>query len=125
MKTIITAKNAPGALGPYSQAVLANGTLYISRQLGLNPETGAFVGNDVASQTVQALSNMGEILKAAEMDFSNVVKTTVYLKDMNDFAVMNGEYANFFKENCPARCAVEVAKLPKDGIVEIDAIAVK
>lgn len=125
MKTVIASKNAPGALGPYSQAILANDTLYISGQLGLVPETGAFCGTDVVSQTKQALINMGEILKEAGMTYSNVVKTTVYLKNMGDFAAMNSEYANFFIESCPARCAIEVARLPKDGIVEIDAIAVK
>ena len=125
MKTVIASKNAPGALGPYSQAILANDTLYISGQLGLVPETGDFCGADVVSQTKQALINMGEILKEAGMTYSNVVKTTVYLKNMGDFAAMNSEYANFFIESCPARCAIEVAKLPKDGIVEIDAIAVK
>ncbi|MEG2144438.1 MAG: RidA family protein [Oscillospiraceae bacterium] len=125
MKKVIATKNAPGALGPYSQAISMGNFLFASGQLGLVPETGEFAGADVVSQTIQALKNLGAILKEAGMDYSSVVKTTVFLKDMNDFAAMNAEYAKFFTSECPARCAFEVAKLPKNGLVEIDAIACK
>lgn len=121
---VITAAKAPAALGPYSHAIYANGNLFISGQLGMDPESGEFVG-DVAAQTEQALVNMGEILKAADMDYSDVVKTTILLADIGDFATVNEIYGKFFPENSPARAAYQVAALPKGGAVEIEAIAVK
>lgn len=121
---VITAEKAPAALGPYSHAIYANGNLFISGQLGLDPDSGEFVG-DVSAQTEQALVNMGEILKAADMDFSDVVKTTILLADIADFATVNEIYGKFFPENSPARAAYQVAALPKGGAVEIEAIAVK
>ena len=125
MNKVISTKNAPGAIGPYSQAILAGNTLYCSGQLGLDPATGEFAGDDVVSQTIASLKNLGAVLKEAGMGYEDVVKTTVLLKNMGDFAAMNAEYAKFFKENCPARAAFEVAALPKNGLVEIECIAVK
>ncbi len=125
MKQIITTDNAPGAIGPYSQATMANGMLFVSGQIPLNPKTGTLAGEDIVSQTKQSLSNLKAIVEAAGLTLDNVVRVGVFLKDMNDFAQMNEVYSNFFKENCPARAAVEVARLPKDVLVEIDCIAVK
>lgn len=123
-KEIITAQKAPAAIGPYSHAVLANGTLYISGQLGLDPDSGEFVG-DVVAQAEQALKNMGEILSAAGMGYENVVKTTVFLANIGDFAAVNEVYGKYFSTDCPARSAFQVAALPKAAAVEIEAIAVK
>ncbi len=125
MKQIIKTDNAPGAIGPYSQATMANGMLFVSGQIPLNPKTGTLAGEDVVIQTKQSLSNLKAIVEAAGLTLDNVVRVGVFLKDMNDFAAMNEVYASFFKENCPARAAVEVARLPKDVLVEIDCIAVK
>ena len=123
-KNTISTTKAPGAIGPYSQAVEAGGLVYTSGQLGLNPETGGF-GEGVQEQTRLALSNVKAILEEAGTTLDQVIKTTVFLKDMNDFAAMNEVYAGFFSEPYPARSAVEVARLPKDGLVEIEVIAVK
>ncbi|MEK3732208.1 MULTISPECIES: RidA family protein [Paenibacillus] len=123
-KNIISTSSAPGAIGPYSQAVEINGFVYTSGQLGLNPETGEF-GADVQEQTKLSLQNVKAILEAAGASLDQVVKTTVFLKDMNDFAAVNEVYGSFFSEPYPARSAVEVARLPKDGLVEIEVIAVK
>lgn len=125
MKTIISTANAPAAIGPYSQATEANGMIFISGQLPLIPETGVFPEGGIAEQTEQSLKNVGAILAAAGCGYENVVKTTVFLQNMDDFAAMNEVYARFFTENCPARAAVEVAKLPKGALVEIEAIAAK
>lgn len=114
---------APAAIGPYSQAVRAGGFLFISGQLGIVPETGLMAGADVAEQSRQALTNLGAILTAAGMDWGAVVKTTVYLADMQDFALVNEIYAEFFGGALPARAAVQVAALPKSARMEIDAIA--
>jgi len=124
MKSAISTTKAPGAIGPYSQAVRIGDTLYASGQLGLHPETGAFAPT-VEEQTVQALENVKGILEAAELGFANVVKTTIFLKDMNDFPKVNEIYRTYFSEPYPARSTVEVARLPKDGLVEIEVIAVK
>ncbi len=122
-KEIIRTSNAPEPVGPYSQAVKVSDTLYCSGQIPLNPSTGAIpVG--IEAQTKQVLENLGAILKAGGVDFPNVVKTTVFLKDMNDFPAMNAVYAEFFTGAPPARSTVQVARLPKDVLVEIDAIAV-
>ncbi|MBQ4093446.1 MAG: RidA family protein [Oscillospiraceae bacterium] len=125
MKTIISTANAPAAIGPYSQATEANGMIFISGQLPLVPETGVFPEGGIAEQTEQSLKNVGAILTAAGCGYENVLKTTVFLQNMDDFAAMNEVYARFFTENCPARAAVEVAKLPKGALVEIEAIAAK
>ena len=125
MKNIISTANAPAAIGPYSQATEANGLIFISGQLPLIPETGVFPEGGIAEQTEQSLKNVGAILAAAGCGYENVLKTTVFLQNMDDFAAMNEVYARFFTENCPARAAVEVAKLPKGALVEIEAIAAK
>ncbi|KAJ1193253.1 hypothetical protein NDU88_002555 [Pleurodeles waltl] len=110
--------------GIYSQAVVVDRTMYIAGQVGLDPATGQLVDGGVLAQTKQALVNMGEILKAAGCDYKNVVKTTVLLTDMNDFAGVNDVYKQFFPNNCPARAAYQVVALPKNGLVEIEAVAV-
>ncbi|MFV0498389.1 MAG: RidA family protein [Candidatus Fimivivens sp.] len=125
MKQIISSNNAPGAIGPYSQAVRAGNFLYISGQLPIDPATGEFAGSDIVTQTAQALKNMGAILKEAGMDYANVIKTTVLLNDINNFAPMNQEYAKYFLNDCPARAAYQVAALPKAALVEIEAVAYK
>ena len=125
MKQIIHTTNAPAAIGPYSQAIKAGGMVFISGQIPVDPATGEFAGADIETQTRQSLTNVKAILTEAGLGLENVVKTTVFLKDMNDFAAMNGVYSEFFTENCPARAAVQVAKLPKDALVEIEAIAVE
>ena len=125
MKAISTTK-APGAIGPYSQAIQAGEFIYTSGQLGLNPATGAFPEGGVKEQTQQALCNVKAILEEAGVSMANVVKTTVFMADMNDFAEMNSVYAEFFTEGqYPARSAVEVAALPKGALVEIETICVK
>ena len=122
-KTVISTTNAPAAIGPYSQAVRVGNLLYTSGQLALDPATGNFVEGGITEQTKQALSNVKAILNEAGTNMGAVIKTTVFLKDMNDFAAMNAVYAEFFSEPFPARSAVQVAKLPKDGLVEIEVIA--
>ncbi|XP_075995634.1 2-iminobutanoate/2-iminopropanoate deaminase isoform X1 [Genypterus blacodes] len=115
---------APAAIGPYSQAVVADRTMYISGQLGLDVASGQLVEGGVQAQTKQALVNMGEILKAAGCNYTNVVKTTVLLADINDFNNVNEIYKTFFTSNFPARAAYQVAALPRGGLVEIEAVAV-
>jgi len=124
MKNIISTKNAPAAIGPYSQAVQVGDLVFLSGQLGVNPETGDFAQGGVEAQTRQAFENIKAVLAEAGLTMDNVVKTTVFLQDMNDFAAMNGVYATYFTEGSyPARSAVQVAKLPKGGLVEIESIA--
>lgn len=123
MKKAIATGNAPGAIGPYSRGVDAGTTVYVSGQLGLTPE-GALPAT-VEEQTARALSNVKAILESAGCSMDAVVKTTVFLKDMNDFAAVNAVYAGFFSEPFPARSAVQVARLPKDAKIEIEAVAVK
>ena len=125
MKQVIHTSNAPAAIGPYSQAIRAGGMVFVSGQIPVDPATGEFAGADIVTQTRQSLTNVKAILAEAGLGLENVVKTTVLLKDMNDFAAMNGVYSEFFIENCPARAAFQVAKLPKDALVEIEAIAVE
>ena len=125
MREIISTTGAPGAIGPYSQGVKANGMLCVSGQLPLDPATGAFPGSDIASQTRQSLTNVKHIVEAAGMTLADVVRVGVFLKDMNDFAAMNEVYGQFFTTDCPARAAVEVARLPKDALVEIECVACK
>ena len=121
---VIHTDNAPAAIGPYSQAIKAGNLLFISGQVPFIPETGEIVEGDVKAQTAQSLKNLQAILKEAGADFSNVVKTTVFIKDMNEFAQVNEVYAEYFGDNKPARACVEVARLPKDVKVEIVLIAV-
>lgn len=125
MKTIISTQNAPGAIGPYSQAVEANGMVFCSGQIPIDPATGEFVPGGVEEQAGQCLLNLTAVLEAAGCDLGDVVKTTVFLTDMNDFAAVNAVYARFFTTACPARSAVEVGALPKGALVEMEAIAVK
>lgn len=125
MREIISTTGAPGAIGPYSQGVKANGMLFVSGQLPLDPATGAFPGSDITSQTRQSLTNVKHIVEAAGMTLADVVRVGVFLKDMNDFAAMNEVYGQFFTTDCPARAAVEVAHLPKDALVEIECVACK
>ena len=121
---VIHTENAPAAIGPYSQAVKAGNLLFVSGQVPFVPETMEIVEGDVKAQTAQSLKNLQAILKEAGADFSNVVKTTVFIKDMNEFAQINEVYAEYFGEYKPARACVEVARLPKDVKVEIELIAV-
>ena len=124
MKAIST-KKAPGAIGPYSQAIQAGDFVYTSGQLGLDPATGTFPEGGIKEQTRQSLSNVKAILEEAGLSMANAVKTTVFLANMDDFAEMNSVYAEFFSEPYPARSAVAVKTLPKNALVEIEVIAVK
>ena len=124
MKKVISTEHAPAAIGPYAHAVAANGMVYTSGQLPIDPATGAFP-EGIAAQTRQSLTNVKAILAEASVGMDRVVKTTVFLSDMNNFAAMNEVYAEFFSEGgYPARSAVEVARLPKDALVEIEVVAV-
>ncbi len=120
---IISTEQAPKAIGPYSQAVVSNGFAFLSGQIPLDPATGQLVVGDIAAQTARVLENLKAVLEACGSSLAQVVKTTVYLKDMGEFAAMNAVYAEFFRENPPARATVEAARLPRDVRVEIDCIA--
>ncbi len=122
-KVIVVSEKAPKAIGPYSVAVKAGNLLFTAGQMGLDPESGEFVPGGIEAETRQALKNIETILQAAGSSLKLVVKTTVFLRDMNDFGVMNVIYGEFFSEKFPARSAVQAAKLPKDGAIEIEAIA--
>ena len=122
-KEIITTDNAPAAIGPYSQAVKAGNTVYLSGQIAIDPKTNDFVGGDIEKQTRQVLENLKAVLKASELSLSDVVNATVYLSDLNNYKKFNAIYAEYFPENPPARATVEVARLPKDALVEISLIA--
>ncbi len=124
-KKVLHTEKAPAAIGPYSQAIEVNGFVFASGQIPINPATGEMVQGDVKEQTRQALTNASEVMKAAGIDLSHVVKTTVFLSDMNDFAAMNEVYATFFSAPFPARSAVAVKTLPKGALVEVECIAVK
>ncbi len=124
MNTAVSTEKAPAAIGPYSQAVRAGNTVYVSGQLPIDPATGAFAGEDIRAQTRQSLTNIRSILEAVGADMSKVVKTTVLLKNIADFAAMNEVYAEFFAAPYPARAAFQVAALPKDALVEIECVAV-
>lgn len=124
-KQVIATEKAPSAIGPYSQAIEGNGTIYVSGQIPVDPATGEFAGSDIASQTRQALKNVQAILEQAGSSMENIMKTTVYLKDIAEFTAMNEVYAEFFTGDYPARAAFQVAALPKDAKVEIEAIALK
>lgn len=125
MKKIIQTINAPAAIGPYSQAVEANGTLYISGQVPVDPATGKLVEGGISEQTTQVMKNIGAILKEAGYDYANVVKSTCLLADMADFKAMNEVYSNYYPENQPARAAFAVKALPLGALIEIESIAVK
>jgi len=121
-KEIISTKNAPGAIGPYSQAVKVGNHIFTSGQLPLNPQSGELVA-DIEGATKQSLDNIKAILEAAGSSMDKIIKTVVFLKDMNNFVAMNAVYATYFTSNPPARSAVQVARLPKDAVLEIEAIA--
>ena len=123
MKHAISSPDAPKAIGPYSQAIRTGQLLFASGQIPTDPATGAIVDGDVAAQTRRVFDNLGAVLKAANLSFADVVKTTVFLADMNDFAAMNEVYGKYFSEPYPARATVQVARLPKDARVEIDLVA--
>jgi 2-iminobutanoate/2-iminopropanoate deaminase len=120
---IISTPNAPAAIGPYSQAVVSNGFAFLSGQIPLDPATGQLIEGDIAAQTQRVLENLKSVLESCGSSLAKVVKTTVYLKDMGEFARMNEVYARYFPENPPARATVEAARLPRDVRVEIDCIA--
>jgi len=123
MRDVILTDRGPKPIGPYSQAIRTNGFLYVSGQVALDPKTGEIVGSDIRQQTERALENVKGILEAAGSNMHHVVKTTVFLKDMNEFAAMNEVYAKYFTLAPPARSTVQVARLPKDALVEIEVIA--
>jgi len=122
-KQKISTTNAPSAIGPYSQAIVANGLVYTSGQIPLIPATGEIVEGGVDAQAKQALENLKNVVEAAGFKLNNVVKTTVFIKDMNDFPIINKVYGEYFAEPFPARSCVEVARLPKDVLIEIEAVA--
>jgi 2-iminobutanoate/2-iminopropanoate deaminase len=126
MKTIITTTKAPAPIGPYNQAILTGNTLYTSGQIAINPENGALVLDDIQSETKQVMENMKQVLLAADMNFENVIKASIFISDMNNFSEINAVYGEYFNnETAPARETVEVANLPKFVNVEISMIAVK
>ena len=124
MKEVVLTARGPKPIGPYSQAIKSNGFVFVSGQIALDPLTGEFAGKDVRQQTERVLENLKVILEASGSSLKNVVKTTVFLKDMNDFPAMNEAYGKYFSANPPARSTVQAARLPKDALVEIDVIAV-
>ncbi|KRQ86009.1 Enamine/imine deaminase [Caloramator mitchellensis] len=123
-KKVISTNNAPAAIGPYSQGILVGDMIFTSGQLPINPESGELIVDDIKNAAVQCLENIKAIIEAAGSTMHNIVKTTVFLKDLNDFAKVNEVYAEYFVDNMPARSAVQVARLPKDAPIEIEAIAV-
>lgn len=124
-KSIINSKNAPAPIGPYSQAVKSNGTLYVSGQIAIDPASGNLVVGDIVKETQQVMNNLKAILTEAGMDFSNIMKCSIFVKDLNNFATINKVYGEYFASEAPARETVEVSRLPKDVNVEISCIAVK
>jgi 2-iminobutanoate/2-iminopropanoate deaminase len=125
MKKVISTKNAPAAIGTYSQAILSNNTLYCSGQIAINPATGNLIMENITAETTQVMQNILAVLTSADMDFSNVVKCSIFMKDMNDYAAINEVYAKSFGDKPPAREAVQVSVLPKNVNIEISVIAVK
>jgi len=121
---VVSTDKAPGAIGPYSQAVKVNGMVFCSGQIPIDPTTGSFVSDDIAEQTEQVLKNLDAVLESAGSGLDRVVKTTVFLSDMEDFAAMNEIYSKYFDANKPARATVQAARLPRDAKVEIDCVAV-
>jgi 2-iminobutanoate/2-iminopropanoate deaminase len=124
-KTIVKSHHAPAPIGPYSQAVLAAGVLYTSGQIAIDPQTGHLVTGDIISETHQVLKNLQYVLNAADMDFENVVKCTIFIRNMDDFQTINGIYGQYFEKNHPARETVEVSRLPKDVNIEISCVAAR
>ncbi|HOY31883.1 MAG TPA: RidA family protein [Bacteroidales bacterium] len=125
MKKTINIPGAPAPIGPYSQAILTNGILYVSGQIPINPQTGQMIEGDIEAHTRQVLENISKLLSEAGMDFSNIVKTSIFLADMNDFARVNEIYSLYFSSEPPARETVQAARLPKDAKIEISVIAIK
>ena len=123
-REVINTNNAPGAIGPYSQGIVVGDFVYTSGQIPINPATGE-LENDIKVATKQSMENVKAILEGAGTSLENVVKTSIFLKDLNDFSIVNEIYGTYFKENPPARSCVQVAKLPKDAVIEIEAIAIK
>jgi 2-iminobutanoate/2-iminopropanoate deaminase len=123
MKDAVLTSRGPKPIGPYSQAIKSNGFLFVSGQIAMDPQSGEFAGADIRKQTERVLDNLKGILEAAGVSFTHVVKTTVFLKDMNDFATMNEVYARYFTAAPPARSTVQVSRLPKDALVEIELVA--
>lgn len=124
-KSVVYSENAPEPIGPYSQAIQSGNTLFVSGQIALQRSTGALITSSIEDETKQVMANIKAVLAAAGMDFQHVVKTSIFLNDMNNFPVVNQIYGTYFKENPPARETVEVSRLPKDANVEISCIAVK
>ena len=124
MKKVISTTNAPAAIGPYSQAIEANGPVFASGQIPVNPATGE-IPEGIEAQAEQVMTNMKNLLEAAGTSMENVVKTTVFIKSMDDFGTINGIYSKYFEKDCPARSCVEISRLPKDVLLEMEAIAVK
>lgn len=124
-KQITPTDSAPAPIGPYSQAVMVNGTLYVSGQIPIDPATSLVIKGDIEAETRQVMLNLGAILKAYHIDYNHIVKTTIFIRSMDDFAKINGVYGSFFEKDYPARETVEVSRLPKDVQVEISCIAVK
>jgi len=124
-KQIIETKEAPAPIGPYNQAILANNTLYVSGQIALDAHSGEMINHNITEETHQVMKNIAAILEAASMSFQQVVKCSIFVKNMNDFSTINEAYGQYFKENPPARELIEVARLPKDVNVEISCIAAK
>lgn len=122
---VIVTSNAPAAIGPYSQAIVTGDYVFVSGQLPVDPKTGSFPSDDIKDLTKQSMNNLGEILKEAGSSFDKIVKTTIYLKDLNDFTSVNEVYSSYFKNSFPARSCFEVSSLPKGAKIEIEAIAVK
>lgn len=125
MKTIINTPNAPAPIGPYNQAVLSGNTLYVSGAIAIEVSSGNMIQTDIEAETHQVMKNLGEILKAANMDYSNIVKSTIFVTDLGNFAKINAVYGSYFKTDFPARETVQVSALPKGANVEISVIAVK
>jgi 2-iminobutanoate/2-iminopropanoate deaminase len=124
-KSVVYSENAPEPIGPYSQAILAGNILFVSGQIAIQKSTGIIITGGIEEETNQVMANLGEVLKAAGMNFSNIVKTSIFLKEMNNFPQVNSVYGRFFTQDPPARETVEVARLPKDVNVEISCIAVR
>lgn len=122
---VISTQKAPQAIGPYSQGIIAGNMVYTSGQLGIDPENGEIVSSSIQDEARQSLKNLEAVLKEADVKLTDVIKTTVFVKDLNQFAEINEVYSEFFSEHKPARSCVEVARLPKDGNIEIEAIALK
>jgi len=125
LKSVVYSENAPEPIGPYSQAIQTGNMLFVSGQIAIQKSTGQFILGNIEEETIQVMTNIGDILTAAGMDFSNVVKSSIFMKDMNNFPKINEVYGRYFKDNAPARESIEVSRLPKDVNVEISCIAVK